>query len=69
MRVIWTDEMCITRRTLRPLEWSRRKENPTVDMDRLKEPTLTVLAGVSKENGLEHFKIFERSVNKEKFEE
>ena len=61
--------MCVTRRTLRPLEWSRRKENPTVDMDRLKEPTLAVLAGVSKENGLEHFKIFERSVNKEKFEE
>lgn len=31
------------------------------------EPTLAVLAGISKEKGLEHFKIFEFSVNTDKF--
>ena len=36
-------------------------------MKRLNEPTLAVLAGVSKDRGLEHFQIFERSVNIPKF--
>ena len=33
----------------------------------LKEPTLALLCGISKEQGLEHFQIFEKSVNAEKF--
>ena len=41
----------------------------TVDTKALDEPTLALLAGVSKERGVEHFKIFERSVNIPKFKE
>ena len=33
----------------------------------MNEPTLAILAGISKEKGLEHFKIFQRSVNIDKF--
>ena len=41
----------------------------TVDTKALEEPTLALLAGVSKEQGIEHFKLFERSVNIPKFKE
>ena len=37
------------------------------DLAHLVEPTLAVLAAISKERGLEHFKIFEKSVNIPKF--
>ena len=38
-----------------------------VDVAKLEEPTLAVLAGISKEKGLELFQIFEFSVNVDKF--
>ena len=38
-----------------------------VDVAMLDEPTLALLCGISKENGLEHFQIFEHSVNVDKF--
>ena len=41
----------------------------TVDQALLDEPTLALLCGISKENGLEHFQIFEQSVNVDKFKE
>ena len=43
------------------------KENPRVDEAKLNEPTLALLAGISKEKGVEHYKIFEKSVNIAKF--
>ena len=67
-RVIYADETMITRKTIPELEWSKPKENHTVDAAKLQEPTLAILAGISKEKGMEHFKIFERSVNGDKFE-
>ena len=50
-------------------EWCRMKENPRVDEAKLNEPTLALLAGISKEKGVEHYKIFEKSVNIAKFKE
>ena len=38
-----------------------------VDVAMLDEPTLALLCGISKEKGIEHFRIFEQSVNVEKF--
>ena len=35
----------------------------------MNEPTLALLSGISKEKGQEYFRIFERSVNKEKFQD
>ena len=38
-----------------------------VDVAKLEEPTLALLCGISKEKGTEHFRIFENSVNVDKF--
>ena len=40
-----------------------------VDAAKLNEPTLALLASISKEKGLEHFQIFEKSVDIPKFKE
>ena len=56
-----------TRATLRAEEWCRQKGNFSVDVDALKEPTLALLSAISKERGLEHFKVFAKSVNVAKF--
>ena len=41
----------------------------SVDQANLNEPTLALLAGISKDKGLEHYQIFQRSVNVDKFKE
>ena len=66
-RTVYADETIFTRTTLPLIEWSRKRENPTVDLVRLNEPTLAVLASISKKNGLEPFMIFKRSVNTDRF--
>ena len=38
-----------------------------VDQAKLDEPTLALLAGISKEVGVEHFQVFAKSVNTDKF--
>ena len=68
-RIIYIDETMFTRSTLPDAEWARPKENMTVDVALKNEPTLALLAGISKDKGLEHFRIFEKSVNTEKFKE
>ena len=44
-------------------EYCHQGKNMAADLVHLVEPTLAVLAAISKEKGLEHFKIFEKSVN------
>ena len=44
-------------------EYCHQGKNMAADLAHLVEPTLAVLAAISKEKGLEHFKIFEKSVN------
>ena len=39
----------------------------SVDLAKLDEPTLALLAGISKEKGVEHCQVFEFSVNTERF--
>ena len=38
-----------------------------VDLAKLQEPTLAILAGISKEKGLELYQVFEDSVDTDKF--
>ena len=66
-RFVYIDETMFTRKTVPLTEWTRRKENVTLDQAQLNEPTLALLCGISKENGLEHFQIFNFSVNVERF--
>ena len=58
-----------TRKTVRDEEWSLPKENFHLPTSRLDEPTLAMLPGISKERGQEHFKVFDFSVNIDKFKE
>ena len=68
-RIIYLDETCITRKTVPDLEWALPKENVAVDVAKIAEPCLSMLAAISKERGIEHYRIFPRSVNLPKFKE
>ena len=59
----------VTRKTVTYAEWSKKHENMSIDQANLNETTLALLAGISKKNGLEHYQIFPKSVNKAKFKE
>ena len=39
-RVIYIDETMFTRKTVPDADWSRKGENPSVDVTKLNEPTL-----------------------------
>ena len=47
--------------------WAPRHENADVDEAMLNEKTMALLMSVSKENGVEPWKIFPKSVNAHKF--
>ena len=66
-RIIYIDETMVTRKTVADTEWSRPKENMAIDVNKLQEPTLALLCGISREKGIEHFRIFQDSVNIDKF--
>ena len=68
-RMIYLDETMFTRKTVRNEEWTRQGENVQVDLAKLDEPTLAMVCGISLEKGLEHFKIYPKSVKKESFVE
>ena len=68
-KLIYIDETMFTRSTVPDIEWALPGKNMTVDVALKNEPTLALLAGISKKNGLEHFMVFENSVNKEKFKQ
>ena len=46
--VHFIDETMVTRTTVPKAEWTKPKENMTVDQAHLNEPTLALLAGISK---------------------
>ena len=68
-RIIYLDETMFTRKTCPDSEWTKMKSNMRVDTAKLEEPTLALLCGISKERGVEHYQIFEKSVNVEKFKD
>ena len=68
-RIIYIDECMFTRSTLPKTEWTLPKNNMNVDLDMLKEPTLALLHGISKEKGNEYFRVFEKSVDTVKFKQ
>ena len=68
-RIVYIDETMFTRKTCPDTEWSTKKNNMRVDSAKLDEPTMAVLCGISKEKGVEHYQLFEKSVNIDKFKE
>ena len=68
-RIIYIDETLFTRSTIPKAEWTKPKENMSANVKLLSEPCLCLLAGISKERGLEHYQIYERSVNIVRFKD
>ena len=66
-RIVYVDETSVTRKTVPQLLWARKNENLRLDQEKLQEPSLALLAGISKEKGVEHNQIFNYSVNIERF--
>ena len=58
-----------TRSSIPKKEYCLKHENVTIDKHLVNEKTLAVLAGISKEKGMETYMIFENSVNIPKFKE
>ena len=50
-------------------EYCARGENMLADLAHLQEPTLAVLSAISKEKGQEYYRIYQDSVNVQKFKE
>jgi len=61
------DEMVVTKSTLPKVEWSLPKENMKLDLSRIDTGPIAVLGAVSRERGIEHIMLFEKSVNIPKF--
>ena len=66
-RIVYIDETVFTRKTCLDSEWALKNDNMRVNITKIDEPTMALLCGISKENGLEHYMIFKRSVNADKF--
>ena len=52
---------------MRKIEYCRKGENLRIDEAQLNEPTLALIMGISKEDGVEHWEIHKRSINTAKF--
>ena len=57
-RIVYIDETMFTRKTCPDTEWQLPKQNMAVDLAKLEEPTLALLAGISRENGIEYCQVF-----------
>ena len=63
------DEFMLTKRTIPKHAWTLPRTNIEIDMKQLNDPTRAVIVAASRENGVEHFQSFPKSINKQKFKE
>lgn len=68
-RVIYIDEMCVTRTVIPTHEFSRKHEPLHIDIRQFSKTTLAVIAGISETKGVDIVQCFDRSVNTDKFED
>ena len=66
-RVIFIDEICVTKSTIPTHEYSPLKQPIEIDLKGFSNKTIAVLAGISSIKGVEFAYTFEKSVNIEKF--
>ena len=62
-KIIFIDETIFSRRAIKLQEWSTKGDNMVVNNHLLNEKTQALLMGISKEEGVEQWKIFPKSVN------
>ena len=68
-RIIYVDETMVTKSTIATHEWTNKYKNFEIDMKDFGKETVAVLAGISKEKGLDYLTTFDKSVNIPKFKE
>lgn len=66
-RVIYIDEICVTKSTIPTHEYSPLKQPIEVDLKFFSNKTIAVLAGISMDKGVEFALTYEKSVNMDKF--
>ena len=66
-RIIYIDEICVTKATIPSHEYSPEKKPLEIDLKNFSNKTIAVIAGISGAKGIEVVRTFERSVNTAKF--
>ena len=66
-RIIYIDEMCVTKSTIPTHEYSMKNRPIEIDIKCFSKLTTAVLAGISAEKGVEIVMTFDKSVNTDKF--
>ena len=66
-RIVYLDEMMVTKSTLPKTEWSHKLHNYRLDLSKIDTSAIAVLCAVSREFGIEHVMLFPRSVDRMKF--
>ena len=66
-RIVYLDEMMVTKSTLPKTEWSHKLHNFRLDLSKIDTTPVAVLCAVSREFGIEQVMLFPRSVDRMKF--
>ena len=68
-RIIYIDETVFTWKSIKLTEYSPLHHNHRVPQSKVIQPVFSLILAISEENGLEHFQIFKKYVNRQKFME
>ena len=66
-RIVYLDEMMVTKSTLPKTEWSHKLHNYRLDLSKIDTSPVAVLCAVSREFGVDQVMLFPRAVDRMKF--
>ena len=66
-RIIYLDEFCITKSTIPTHDWSLPNSPLKIDKNLYHKKTLACIIAISREAGFEMLKIYDKSVDTDKF--
>ena len=66
-RIIYLDEAVFTTKTIRNVEYTANRQPLRVPQARLQQPVKALIFAISEEQGVEHYQIFDFSINTQKF--
>jgi hypothetical protein len=66
-RLVYLDEMMVTKRSLPKSEWSKKNQNFQLDLSKIDTSAVATLCAVSREFGVDLIMTFEKSVDRSKF--
>ena len=65
--MIQLDECMVTKKSLPTLSWSKKRTNAEIDFHHFDTKAYAIIGAVSREMGLEHYMIFTKSLNVDRF--